>query len=314
MKHNTDATGRIQGAIARSLAGFTVASGLVLLGSGEPLRSALAQAPEAASSAALCPEPALSRVQTHTAAAGETLESIAADYGLLAPTLVGFNPETAAGNLPPGIELKIPPFNGIAVSVPEGSTWQDLANAYQVRADVLFEVNGCPQSVPERIFVPGVTWFSEVDEPAAEGDTTSDPLDGYPLAEPATITRSFGWRSDAELNELVFSSGIVLETLPATTVLAVGAGTVAYAGSHEDLGALVVINHAQGFQTRYANLGDITVSVGDRVDVGRAIATVAEADAPETDGSFLYFEVRTNSDLGWIARDPGRYIPELAIR
>jgi len=90
-----------------------------------------------------CPEPALSRVFQHRVAEGDTLESIAQQYNLIPDTIRGFNPSLQSGRLAVGQELMIPPFNGIRVTVPQGQTWQDVAQAYNRRADVLFEVNGC---------------------------------------------------------------------------------------------------------------------------------------------------------------------------
>ncbi|MDA0865339.1 MAG: M23 family metallopeptidase, partial [Cyanobacteria bacterium] len=100
---------------------------------------------------------------------------------------------------------------------------------------------------------------------------------------------------------------------PGAAVLAAGAGTVAYADVHETLGLLVVINHEQGLQTRYANLSDLQVTAGDRVAAGDQIAAVLADPMGEIPPS-LYFEVRRNSDLGWVAQNPGNYIPALAVR
>jgi hypothetical protein len=56
---------------------------------------------------------------------------------------MGMNSAVVNGRVVPGQTLRIPPFNGIEVTVSGGSTWADVAATYQVRADVLFEINGC---------------------------------------------------------------------------------------------------------------------------------------------------------------------------
>ncbi|NER79162.1 MAG: M23 family metallopeptidase [Leptolyngbya sp. SIO1D8] len=262
----------------------------------------------------LCPSPALSRIQTHQVAAGETLEGIAASYNLLPVTLLGMNPSFQPDALTSGTMLRIPPFNGIEVSVPEGTTWDDLATTYQLRADILFEVNGCPETMPSRIFVPGVNWFPGIESaelPSAER-LDNDPLTGYPLSEPATIVMNFGWQPHPDRDELIFSNGVTLDGAYRSTVLAVGEGTVAYVGEEDTFGTLIVINHAQGFQTRYAYIRDVQVNAGDRVSAGQTIASALPNADPVS--AMLYFEVRTNSALGWVARDPGDYIPALAVR
>jgi murein DD-endopeptidase MepM/ murein hydrolase activator NlpD len=276
-------------------------------------RSAIAQ-----SQAELCPNPVLSRLQSHTVAAGETWESIATLYTLLPITLLAMNPAAQGRPLSPGTPLRIPPFNGAEVQVPAGQTWQDVAIAYRVRADVLFEINGCPETIPDRIFVPGVSWLLDTasNPPENPAEQTDDPLSAYPLAAPGTIVGNYGWQTAPQGDQLVFSSGVTVQTVPATAVQAAGTGTVAYIGQETGMGLLIVINHPQGLQTRYASIIDPAVEVGDPVQSGQAIAIAAPYanTANATDVALLYFEVRTNSALGWVARDPGDYIPELALK
>jgi murein DD-endopeptidase MepM/ murein hydrolase activator NlpD len=261
----------------------------------------------------LCPAPALDRVQRHTVRSGETLGAIAASYNLLPATLMGMNSAVVNGRVVPGQTLRIPPFNGIEVTVSGGSTWADVAATYQVRADVLFEINGCVATPPRRIFVPGVNWLPGVEQGTVPASTATHPLRQYPLADVAPIVISFGWQPHPTEDRLIFNSGVTLATVPGADILAAGPGTVAYVGPHETLGTLVVVNHAQGMQTRYGQVTGVTVAVGDTVTAGTAIAQMPADIAPETP-AYFYFEVRTNSPLGWVARNPGDYLPELAVQ
>jgi murein DD-endopeptidase MepM/ murein hydrolase activator NlpD len=262
----------------------------------------------------LCPTPVLSRLIRHRVAAGETIESIAQRYGLIAPTLVGLNPALQSGRVTAGQELLIPPYNGIRVSVTPGQTWQQVAEAYNSRADVLFEVNGCVSTVPATIFIPGVNWFPGIRTaatPGASAESSRSPLQGYPLPERADVIMNYGWQPDPNQDKLVFNTGVALAATETTPALAVGAGTVAFAGVDAVYGNLVVINHPQGLQTRYANLEALDVAVGQTVRQGDRIGQVAAGDA---DGSsFLFFEVRLNSSAGWVAQDPQDFIPAMAL-
>jgi len=254
----------------------------------------------------LCQEPALSRLTQHTIAPGETLNSIAQQYNLLPATLQGFNPVLQSGNAPAGTTITIPPYNGIQANAPAGATWRDLARAYGVRADALFEVNGCKETVPSVVFIPGVNWSPT--QPATSATTaTGNPLSGYPLPTIGNVLTSYGWQLDPATNEFVFQSGVNLQAEVSAPVLSVGAGTVAYAGTERNYGNLVVINHSQGLQTRYAQLGSIAVQVGQQVQPGDQLGSVGGNTATP----YLQFEVRSNSNLGWVAQDPGAYIPEI---
>lgn len=272
----------------------------------------------AESDTGLCPAAALSRVSSHVVASGETVESIAAVYELLPATVLAMNPHTQVRALTPGTTLRIPPFNGIEVRVPRGQTWQDLATQYRLRADILFEVNGCPTLVPDRVFVPGINWFMGGDRSTSGSaatvssiNTEDDPLTGYPLSEEGTVVEYFGWRPHPEREELVFNSGITLTLESPSTVLAAGNGTVAYVGDSEIFGTLIVVNHEQGLQTRYVQAGEPQVQSGDRVQMGQVLAKLSPVNETEM---ILYFEVRSNSALGWVARDPGDFIPAFTIR
>lgn len=260
----------------------------------------------------LCPTPALARVQSHRVQAGETLGAIAAAYDLLPATVIAMNP-SLTGGVSPGQTLRLPPFNGLEVAVPAGSTWADLAALYAIRADVLFEINGCGATPPARIFIPGVPGLAGGGSGLPNPAGVANPLSRYPLEAIAPIVLSFGWQPHPTEDRLVFNSGVTLAAPPGAAILAAGAGTVAYVGPHETLGTLVVINHDQGVQTRYGYVTGVTVAAGERVTAGTAIAQTP-TDGPTDAPAYLYFEVRTNSDLGWVARNPGDYLPDLAIR
>jgi lysostaphin len=257
----------------------------------------------------MCGTPALDRTVTHVVQPGETLDAIAANYGVITATLIGFNPSLQSGTASVGSTLVIPPYNGIQVSVPAGSTWQDLASRYNVRDDVLFEVNGCTMTPAASVFVPGVNW-----SPGGTPTTpvlADSPINGYPLPNIVEVTAGYGWQIDPAIGDVVFHSGVDLAADAGIPVLAVGSGTIAFAEEQGDYGNLVVINHSQGLQTRYAQLESITVTVGQTVSQGQEIGTVGATGRVVS--PHLHFEVRTNSDLGWVARDPADYIPETSL-
>ncbi len=256
-----------------------------------------------------CPA-AMSQFQRHTVTANETTASIAAAYNLLPETLVQFNPslgDALDAPLSNGLEITVPPFNGQVASVNAGDSWQSLAERHGHRADLLFEVNGCVNELPSRIFVPGARPITTTASRSAILQ-----LPGYPLSQTANIATSYGWQPHPSRDELVFNGGLAFVVPRPMTVQSVGAGTVAFIGEREGYGRLLVINHEQGLQTRYANLSDVSVSVGQSVAASTAVGTVGSELGSSP--SYLYFEVRTNSANGWIAQDPGKYLPALELR
>lgn len=258
--------------------------------------------------------PVLSRLKRHRIAAGETLDSIARRYNLIPATLMGMNPILRQGKAPTGADILIPPFNGIRVEVPRGKTLKDLAATYNVRSDVLFEVNGC-QPAPRSAFIPGVNWSpvaASPEPPRSPADVKSI-LATYPLAQPGEVLLNYGWRLRTASGQVAFHSGVDLAAAPGTNVLAVGDGTVAFAASQGGFGKMVVINHQQGYQTRYAQLSTIKVKPGQTVRRGQVIGAAGTTGTPSSTDPHLHFELRANSSLGWVAEDPEPVLRSLRV-
>ena len=257
-----------------------------------------------AARASVCPQAALAQTVSHRVSAGETLETVARQYGLLPASIVGLNSELRnRPNLVSGQTLDIPPFNGLVAQTGSDDTWQTLGKRYGVRADILFEVNGCEADVPDVVFIPGSNHTGPL-------QVSSPPLTGYPLPAAAPILLSYGWQPHPQRDEIVFNSGIALGAAPGTEVRTVADGVIAFVGEQGGR-PLVVVNHRDGLQTRYGNVVSASAVAGASVSEGSPIGIVAARGSGE---SFLYFEVRSNSQAGWVARDPRRYIADLELR
>jgi len=276
-----------------------------------------------------CPEAVQARIIRHKVADGDTLASIAGRYNLLPESIIAMNPGLGNGSLSTGREILIPPFNGFRVEVAPGKTWRQVAATYKVRADVLFELNGCQKS-PHFVFIPtGIraTNSPPVTPPAADtpettdttNDTPSTPsediqLAGYPLPEQASVALGYGWQKNADTGKVFFHGGVDLLAPVGTQVQSIGDGIVAFAGEQGSYGNLVVINHSGGMQTRYAHLQSIQVKVSDTIKKGDVVGVVGMTGKPSTAEPHLHFEVRSSSNLGWVAQDPSRYLQSRGIR
>ncbi|WP_421656991.1 peptidoglycan DD-metalloendopeptidase family protein [Leptothermofonsia sp. ETS-13] len=257
-----------------------------------------------------CPPPVLSRLVRHKVKPGETTASIAKQHNLIPATLMGLNPVMRSGKAPIGTEILVPPYNGIRVELQSNQTWRDVAKKYGVRPDVLFEVNGC-QPTPKVVFVPGVNW-SPVNVPGQNASAQAARiLSGYPLSSKpsqSAILLGYGWGIQPTIGKVGFHGGVDLAAAPGTSVLAVGDGTIAFSGNQGTYGKLIVINHPEGLQTRYAQLGNIKVKVGQTVRKGQVIGTVGSSGRPSSTRTHLHFEVRSRSKLGWVAENPESYL------
>jgi murein DD-endopeptidase MepM/ murein hydrolase activator NlpD len=77
-------------------------------------------------------------------------------------------------------------------------------------------------------------------------------------------------------------------------ILAVGDGTVTYAGWMSGYGNLVVIDHGGGVETAYGHASEILVDVGEDTDPGEEISLTGNTG--NSTGPHLHFEVRIDGE------------------
>lgn len=87
-------------------------------------------------------------------------------------------------------------------------------------------------------------------------------------------------------------SGMDFAASRGTPILATAAGTVTHAGWQSGYGKLVKVQHALGFETRYAHLNSISVSKGQRVSRGQNIGGMGTTG--RSTGVHLHYEIRRN--------------------
>jgi len=276
------------------------------------LFSTLLQSQSVNASPGKCPIPVLARIQRHQVNSGETLATIASRYNLAPETITGINPSVKNGVVSPGTELQILPFNGIVVEVPANQSWQQIASKYKVRPDTVFEINGC-QKKPKFVFLPtlpGVTAKSQMitSSSTPTATTPSGNITGYPLPNATSTGLAYGWQIHPITGDVFFHSGVDLLAPVNTPVQAIAPGIVVFAKDQGSYGKLVIINHADGLQSRYAQLDSIKVTLGQTVNKGDILGGVGTTGQPTSTQPHLHFEMRFNGSLGWEAKDPKGFL------
>jgi murein DD-endopeptidase MepM/ murein hydrolase activator NlpD len=97
--------------------------------------------------------------------------------------------------------------------------------------------------------------------------------------------------------------GIDLAVDAGTPIHVTARGVVTFAGLKGGYGLLVIVDHENGFSTRYAHCSKLLVKPGNQVERGRTIA-LSGATGNVT-GEHLHYEVRVNGE----AVNPRRYLP-----
>ena len=119
-----------------------------------------------------------------------------------------------------------------------------------------------------------------------------------PLAEPVRsatrFTSGFGMRRDPVTGARKMHSGSDFAGAYGTHIHATAEGTVKKAGWSSGYGRLVTIEHANGFETRYAHQARIHVKIGQKVSLGEHIGDMGNSG--RSTGTHLHYEVRRNGN------------------
>lgn len=270
----------------------------------------------------------------YTVLDGDTVEKICESFGITREKLIELNPgfdfeNIAAGNVI-AVEDSVKTIS-IRKIVTSTST-RDIEFETVKRRDAtkysgyrLVQqkgVNGTERVIKTQIFIDGVLQDTEYDyetikEPVDEiivvGSKTS--YNGVYIGEASAkgflwpapschyVSSPYGWRSSGWHNgiDLVKAGGGAL----GTPVIASKSGRVEVVQrSNSGYGNMVLINHGDGYKTRYAHMikGSITVSVGEYVEAGQTIGKVGSTG--NSTGPHLHFEVIRNGET----QNPKNYI------
>ena len=128
-------------------------------------------------------------------------------------------------------------------------------------------------------------------------------MDPARLVDGGRITSRFGQRIHPIHRHQHHHDGVDIAAREGSPVRAAASGTVIGAGYRTGYGNVVVVDHGQGRQTRYAHCRDLAVVVGDRVAGGDRVGTVGQTG--RATGPHLHFEVRQDG----IPVDPDVWAP-----
>jgi LysM repeat protein len=249
----------------------------------------------------------------YTVAEGDSLFGISKQFDVKPETVFWANYDTLNGSpdmIAPGVNLIIPPGDGVYYLWKEGDTVQSVADQFYASTSDILEspINKLDLTNPEikpdtYIMVPGgkreaIQWFQgQIPRGSAGtlaklfGDGGCDTTAGGAFGD-----GSFGWPMDGAVligNDYIpgVHQGIDLGSLSSGGILAADSGLVVYAGwANGGYGNTVMIDHGNGFQTLYAHMSEIYVSCGSSVGQGSAVGVVGSTG--NSTGPHLHFEIR----------------------
>ncbi len=258
------------------------------------------------------PERENTEVITHLVAANDSLFGLADQYNIKPESILWSNYDVLQDNphsLRPGMELQIPPIDGIYYQWEVGDTFESVAEKFKTDPELIISWIGNDLDLlnpvvkaGDMVMIPGgqrefQQWIIPTIARGAAGVSSgvygsgacSGPFEGlyggggfiWP-----TIGHSLSG-NDYWSGHLAIDIGLVV----GEPVSAADTGVVVFAGwSTGGYGNVVIIDHGNGYQTLYAHLSAVTVGCGQSVLQGQTIGLGGSTG--NSTGAHLHFEVR----------------------
>lgn len=249
---------------------------------------------------------AVARQGYHIVKRGETLYSIATQYGQDFKDVAAWNKIDNPSVLAVGQELRV---------VPPGSAAGAVGGSSAVGAPSIesrpMEGTAVVKTDPKggRVDYSAQAWndLNNANSNDANGVKPAiDPAKTAPVAPAGSETVDWMWPASGKLIagfSEASNKGLDISGNTGDPVLAASAGKVVYAGSGlRGYGNLVIVKHNDTFLSAYAHNSEVLVKEGQSVKKGQKIATMGNSD---TDRTKLHFEIRKQGK----PVDPSKYLP-----
>ena len=258
------------------------------------------------------PERPAVKVSQYTVEQGDSLFEIASNFKIKPETLLWANYDQLNDNpdmISIGMELNVPPVDGVYYETKEGDTVQTVAGRFDAKIDDVlswpgndFDLTNPTMQPGTWIMVPGGhrefrQWIIPVIPRGAAGVSKSVYGAGACEGsyEGAYGSGAFIWPAG---NHVLSGNdywsghlGIDIAAGEGAPIYAADSGVVVFAGwATGGYGNMVMIDHGNGYQTVYAHMSSVSAGCGRSVGQGSIIGYAGSTG--NSTGAHLHFEVR----------------------
>ncbi len=242
---------------------------------------------------------------------GDAMLSIADEYKVKSETILYVNKqlEDNPHNLKPGMELTIPPVDGLYYEWKDGDTFESVADKLDTTPDEIINFPGNKIDLTDPKIEPGTlvmipggsrelrNWAADLQTAGRSNNGSTGTSDfGSNACGGGPVSSGFGWPADDHsLSGNPYGPGhlgIDISAPEGSNVYASGSGvvTMAQGGYNYGYGNVVQIDHGNGYVTVYAHLSQINVSVCSPVGQGALVGL--SGNTGNSFGAHLHFEIR----------------------
>ena len=271
-----------------------------------------------AASVSLAPKPGVSvqtSVRQHTVVRGDTLYSIAFNYGLDYRNVAAWNGIRAPYTIYPGQKLKLTPtVTGTSRQIAKQQT-QSLETQPRPQPQARPLVPGPIVSrgtEPESAVKPQTQAVDSAKAPPPAPKQTAPVTRTTPVTSDKTPVASgpikWAWPTQGKVvksDTPISKNGIDIAGIKGQPINAAAPGQVVYSGSGLlGYGRLIIIKHNENYLSAYAHNDELLVKEGEQVTAGQNIALMGQTVNGRT---LLHFEIRKNGQ----PVNPLGYLPNL---
>jgi murein DD-endopeptidase MepM/ murein hydrolase activator NlpD len=236
-------------------------------------------------------------ITTYTVKEGDSISSIAKQFGVSSNTILWANDLTSKSVVKPGSSLVILPITGIEHTVQKGETVASIAKKYSGDVNDILSYNGLAGDqdlkAGDKIIIPD----GEPATPTPSKSSSKSPSVKSGAKKFLNLPSVGGFSNPLPAGTCTQgihdNNGVDIGAHAGTPIYAAAAGSVIVAlgnnGWNGGFGNYVVINHPNGTQTLYAHMIQVATAVGASVDQGQLIGYVGSTG--KSTGNHLHFEV-----------------------
>jgi murein DD-endopeptidase MepM/ murein hydrolase activator NlpD len=242
---------------------------------------------------------------------GDAMLSIADEFKIKSETILYVNKqlEDNPHNLKPGMELTIPPVDGLYYEWKDGDTFESVAEKFDTTPDAIMDFPGNKIDLTDPKIEPGTlamipggsrelrNWAADLQTAGRSNNGSTGTSDfGGNSCGGGPVASGFGWPADDHsLSGNPYGPGhlgIDISAPEGSNVYAAASGvvTMAQGGYNYGYGNVIQIDHGNGYVTVYAHLSQINVGVCQSVGQGTLIGY--SGNTGNSFGAHLHFEIR----------------------
>jgi murein DD-endopeptidase MepM/ murein hydrolase activator NlpD len=244
------------------------------------------------------------KIITYVVRDGDTLSGIAAKFNITTATIRYANKLEDENSVKPGQTLTILPITGLIHTVSAGDTLAGIAARYKANQEMIISQNdlyGEEIVAGMQLLIPDGE-IPDAPKPVAAPVTTNNDDNsssgGGSYSNSSTRYGSGNFRFPTIVGSMGYYNGyhywaIDIPNSIGTPIFAADSGRIVEAqyGYNGGYGNTILIDHGNGFQTRYAHMSSLAV-IGGYVSKGQVIGFMGSTG--RSTGSHLHFEIILN--------------------